>query len=105
MKNCRTSFIVVGNIPSQMARADTREIMENELIEKLAEYSHGAWSGWMHYMFSKGTMNDDGTWTMQYESVLRWKRQMQTPYESLPENEKMSDRKEAYEILKIIEKK
>ena len=26
--------------------------------EKLAELQHDIWSGWMHYLFSKGTQNE-----------------------------------------------
>lgn len=70
--------------------------------EQLAAYSHGAWAGWMRYMFSKGTHNDDGTWTMPADCVARWSRQMNTEYADLPENEKPSDRAEADKMLRIM---
>jgi hypothetical protein len=73
--------------------------MSDELREKLAEYAHGAWSGWLKYMFSKGTFN--GTWTMPDWAVTRWSRQMSTTYADLPENEKESDLAEADKILAI----
>ena len=69
--------------------------------EKLAEYAHKAWAGWMRYMFSKSAANDDGSVTIPKSLVDRWKRQMNTEYESLPGNEKASDRKEADEMLAI----
>ncbi len=28
--------------------------------EKLAEYAHEAWSGWMRYLFEKSERNPDG---------------------------------------------
>lgn len=77
--------------------------METEqLTEKLAEYAHKAWSGWMRYMFRFCIENTDGTVTMDAEKVARWKRQMNTEYADLSESEKASDRKEAAEILAII---
>lgn len=70
--------------------------------EKLAELSHGQWSGWLRYMFSKGTFNKNGTWTMPSWAVSRWKRQMDTPYNELTEKEQDSDRDEADKIIKVL---
>ena len=36
----------------------------NSKREILAELAHAQWSGWMEYLFSKGVLNEDGTWTM-----------------------------------------
>lgn len=63
--------------------------------EILADLCHRQWSGWMKYLFSKGTFNEDGTWTMPSWAVERWKRQMETPYAQLSESEQESDRTEA----------
>lgn len=70
--------------------------------EQLADYAHQAWAGWMRYLFTKGTMNEDGSFTIAADSVDRWIRQMGTAYTELPESEKESDRKEADEILAIV---
>ena len=70
--------------------------------EKLAEYAHDAWSGWMNYMFSKSDLNNDGTVTIPKSLVERWKRQMKTDYRELPDTEKASDLKEADEMLAIM---
>jgi len=56
----------------------------------------------MKYMFSKMTMNEDGTATMPKWAVDRWSRQMNTKYSDMPESEKESDRAEADHILSII---
>lgn len=65
---------------------------ENELIELLAEWSHKSWSGWTRWMID----------TYSPESIARWERQVATPYVSLSEKEKESDRKEARAILDIL---
>jgi len=72
------------------------------LREKLAEYAHAAWSGWMKYMFSKSTKNAGGSMTIPAWLVERWTRQMNTPYTELPEGEKKSDRNEADIIIGIM---
>lgn len=72
------------------------------IIEKLAEYAHNAWAGWMKYMFSKGKLNDAGEMVLPKWAVDRWTRQMNTSYADLPEDEKKSDRDEANQMLKII---
>ena len=71
--------------------------------EPLAEYAHSSWSGWMHYMFSKSTMNDDGSITIPKESAERWTRHMHTKYKDLPESEKKSDRAEADKMISIMQ--
>lgn len=71
--------------------------------ESLADYAHDAWSGWMSYLFSVSTRNEDGTVTIPKWAVDRWVRQMGTPYAELPEEEKESDRKEADKMVKIVE--
>ena len=69
---------------------------------KLATYAHEAWSGWMKYLFEKSTYNADGTVTIPVWAVERWKRQSQTPYNELPEIEKVSDLLEADQMLDIF---
>lgn len=78
--------------------------MQETLIEELSSVEHERWSGWMVYQFSKGTLNDDGTWTMPRWAVERWMRQAETPYSELSEEEKESDRKEAVKSLSVFQK-
>ena len=63
-------------------------------MELQADVEHEIWSSWMRYMFTCGTINDDGTWTMPKGKVERWQRQMKTPYSELTEREKDSDREQ-----------
>ena len=73
--------------------------------ELLADYAHRAWSGWMHYLFTRSITYDDGSVKIPATLAKRWKRQMTTHYIDLPENEKESDRKEADEIIAIVGKR
>jgi hypothetical protein len=72
------------------------------LLDALSNYAHDAWSGWMKYMFSKSTKNEDGSVTIPSSLVDRWTRQMNTSYWELPETEKESDRDEARKMLEIV---
>ena len=71
--------------------------------EQFAEYAHDAWAGWMSYLFSKSTKNEDGTVTIPAWAVERWTRQMNTQYWDLPEEEKNSDREEADKIIAMTD--
>lgn len=73
------------------------------LREALSDTQHKIWSSWMRWMFSIGTFNEDGTWTMPAEKVERWQRQMNTSYAELPENEKEGDRAQADKVLRTID--
>jgi hypothetical protein len=74
---------------------------QSEVRERLADYAHEAWSGWMRYMFDKSVVMSRGVLIPQ-DLVERWERQMKTPYAELPENEKESDRAEADRMLAIV---
>lgn len=82
------------------------------LREALSDYAHDAWSRWMNYLFSKCTdlaLTVDGGKGSNHVLVIppslvkRWKRQLRTHYQDLPENEKESDRQEADKMLAIID--
>jgi hypothetical protein len=70
--------------------------------EELSAYAHEAWAGWMRYLFSVSTRNEDGSVTIPREQVERWIRQMETAYKDLPEDEKKSDRVEAIKIMRVF---
>ncbi len=71
-----------------------KNLKNEHLLELLADSEHERWSRWMRWMFDN--------WTE--ENIIRWKRQIQTPYNQLSEQEKESDRKEARKILTVIHK-
>ena len=67
--------------------------MENStMIEHLASYEHDRWARWQSHVFNKSILNKDGTVTIPKEYVDRWKRQINTNYINLSEEEKESDR-------------
>lgn len=70
--------------------------------EQISAVVHESWCGWMGYLFSKGTHNPDGTFTIPAWAVERWQRQMRTPYADLSEAEKESDRREADRYLAVL---
>lgn len=75
----------------------------DELIERLADAEHASWSRWMKFLFSTCRPNDDGSMTIPTSLVVRWHRQMRTPYSALTEAEKESDREEVRRILPLLE--
>ena len=74
------------------------------LRELFADFLHRQWSGWMEYLFSKGTLNPDGTWTMPSWAVERWQRQMNTSFANLSDIEQDTDRKEADKMLEVLQR-
>ncbi len=76
--------------------------VSNYSREKLASLAHEQWSGWMEYLFSKTISSSDGSAIIPQEYYERWKRQMITPYSSLPDNEKESDRLEADRVIELL---
>lgn len=83
---------------------------EDKLREALAAYAHEAWSGWMKYVSSKA--KEHGQYRGQGREMSgwlpvglrdRWARQMNTPYDELPESEKELGRAEADKIIAILD--
>lgn len=72
------------------------------LTEELADLAHRQWARWMEYLFEKSTLNEDGTVTVPKWAVDRWKRQVNTEYKDLPEEEKESDRNEARRVIGVV---
>lgn len=93
-------------------RAGTRQALLDEEIDRMifdreaiAGLCHEQWSGWMKYLFSKGSMRADARgpiWVMPAWAVERWQRQMNTPYAELSAAEQDSDRAEADKFLNLI---
>ena len=82
--------------------ADTENTLSDPTREALADYAHGAWSGWMRYLFSQCQLHTDGSFTIPPDLAERWDRQTKTPYANLTKEEQDSDRKEADRMLEIV---
>ena len=78
-------------------------LRDPELIEQLAAVEHERWSDWQRYLFAQCVHAPDGSLVIPAELVRRWSRQMDSPFASLPEAEKDSDRKQVARYLPIIE--
>lgn len=75
----------------------------SELNEQLASIQHKIWAHWMQYLFSVSIQNLDGSITIPKDKVERWKRQASTSYESLPQDEKKSDKEQAEKVLALLD--
>jgi len=75
---------------------------QDGLRERLANYAHEAWAGWMGYLGGKAMENADGTVTISKREVDRWTRQVGTKYADLSESEQASDLAEADKILALL---
>ena len=56
--------------------------IKGELIEWVSEIVHNQWANWAEYILDN----------MTEENIKRWRRQIETSYEDLSEEEKDSDR-------------
>jgi len=81
--------------------------------EKLASLQHDIWAHWMKYLFSQCVVDKwtgdeysgfEGKWIVPHDQVVKWHRQIETPYDELSEKEKESDRHQADKVLKLLQK-
>lgn len=75
----------------------------HNMLEEIAALQHEIWSHWMKYLFDVSIQNEDGTATIPFDKVNRWKRQMNTKYRDLSDSEKISDIEQARKIVKYIQ--
>lgn len=74
----------------------------SELTEQLAQIEHSRWCHWQQYMHKQCNRGADGSLTIPPNLVARWERQMATPYASLTESEKESDREQVRKYLPLV---
>lgn len=90
-----------------MSKQSTIKQGFEEFIEKGADLEHKRWAKWQEYIFDCAIRSGDDnlgirTFAWPTGQVENWERQIETPYEELPEKEKESDRKETREYLPLI---
>lgn len=71
----------------------------NKEIERIAAVQHEIWSHWMKYLLSQCEIGDGMRYYIPMGQEQRWKRQMNTPYAELTEEEKESDREQARKVI------
>ena len=82
---------------------DEKRIPTEKGVEALAAVAHEQWSGWMRYLFDQTETLPSGDVVIPAHVASRWKRQIDTPYKKLSEEEKESDRAEAKRVIDAYE--
>jgi hypothetical protein len=72
-----------------------------ELLERLASIEHERGAHWQRYMHSKGKREPDGSLVLPVD-LVRWERQIATPYGELTEAERESGRDQVRKYLPLI---
>ena len=72
------------------------------LRDKLAAVQHEIWAHWMRYQFSVCIPQEDGSLLIPAKKVERWRRQMETVYADLTEQEQRSDLEQADKVLAAL---
>lgn len=85
-------------------------LSSEELVEELADLEHAQWAHWTRYMLSTLSpllepvrMVGSPEYVKAHEALLRWTGQTVTPYGSLSEAEKESDREWARKVLAVLQ--
>jgi hypothetical protein len=86
---------------SPLARAD--QALQS-VMEDLAAIEHQRWATWQRYVHEHGVRQVDGSLVLSVDLVARWERQIATPYQSLTEEEKESDRDQVRKYFPIVRK-
>lgn len=74
----------------------------NKLRESLADLQHEIWANFLKHLFDICYPIDDGSMWVPAEKVKCWKKQVETPYYELSEEEKDKDREIADKVLELL---
>jgi hypothetical protein len=75
---------------------------QRALIEDLAAAEHSRWAHWQRYVHDQCERLSDGRLVIPSDLVIRWEKQIETPYDRLSEEEKESDREQVEKVLPIL---
>lgn len=84
--------------------------MKQYEIEELAAIQHQIWADWMTYLFSRCDHDlpivlsalEPGSCIIPASLVKRWKRQIETHYNDLSEDEKEGDRRQVRRFEQLL---
>jgi len=76
--------------------------MLSKLTEELAALEHERWAHWQQFLHSKCRREPDGSLIIPPHLVAHWDRLIATPYDSLSDVEKESDREQVRKYLPLI---
>lgn len=82
----------------------TPQDTEAELIEKLAAIEHQRWADWQKWCHKvlREELNPNGVHNDLEDVLVRWDKQIATPYAELSESEKQSDRDQVMRYWPLI---
>lgn len=80
---------------------DIEQIFEDK-INKLASIQHEIWAHWQSYLHSQCIKNEDGSLTIPKHLVEHWNTQINTQYEILSLEERLSDKNQVEKFRSII---
>ena len=75
---------------------------KERLRESIADLQHEIWAIWMEHLFNVSYHINDGSVWVHAKNVECWRKQINTPYYKLSEEDKDKDRKIADKILELI---
>jgi hypothetical protein len=79
-----------------------RVLDREALRDRVAAKAHEVWATWMHFQNSLVRLEPRPGGTCDAACIDKWERQAGTPYDQLPELDKLSDRVIASEYLELI---
>lgn len=71
-------------------------------MPELASTQHDIRSHWMSNLFDKGTLHEDGSFTIDATHVAHRKKQIDTPYAQLTEEEQRRDQKQIEKMIQSL---
>lgn len=77
---------------------------ERQLVEALADAEHTSWARRMAHLLTQGEHHEDGSFTLPAGYVNALRRQIDTPYSDLTEQERAHDLIAVAHILLTIRK-
>lgn len=94
------------NLPIPPPNLDTQQVRkcnsETNLNEIFARLEHKRWLDWQMHLHSICVKNEDGSLTIPKEYVETFERQINTPFDDLPKDEKVASRIEASITLDLV---